>query len=242
MRDNNRRGGVPPAPSRSRSPLPNLPPHQVPSPGIAYTTPAPATAMVPSDTRVSGVIPARLLDEFISRLPPKGYIPWYRKMSIAGTDVTGLLPGETLQLTLDDVSTRTTRLVFWMSYFWMDAGLDPLDPDALTAFQDNQNIYGRIPFNLLVNNAPIVDVSETVFDPGIAGTRSISGYTLLNENLLATGNHPTALYISENQVLAGAFQHVATPGHIPTAIGAELRGYSIPTRDFEKVMKAIRSR
>ena len=186
-------------------------------------------------------MPAQLMDQFISRLPPKGYIPWERKISVAGTAVTALPLGESLRVLLDDVNTRTTRLIFSMEYTWYEAGLDPLDPNALTAFQANQNAYGRIPFNLLVSGASLVDVNEVVFDPGIAATRTVSGYTLLNHNLLESGNHPSVLYVSENQTLMASFQHVATPGNIPTAIGATVSGYAIPTRQFEKVMKAIRS-
>jgi len=128
-----------------------------------------------------------------------------------------------------------------MTYRWYESGLDPLDPNVLTAMQDNQNAYGRIPFNLLVNGIPLVDVNETLYDPGILTTRSVSGYTSLNTNLLLTGNHPTALYCAENQTLTASFQHAATPGNIPTAIGVSLKGYAIPTRQFEKVMQAIRS-
>ena len=248
-----RRGGGPPNQSkdRYRSPAPNLPPHGVPSPGIEYTTPVMRSPYAPASAPVNplhaGVLPTQIMDEFISRLPPKGFVPWERKISIAGTEVTGVGLGSTREVQIDNVRTRTTRLIFSMTYRWYESGLDPLDPNALTAMQDNQNAYGRIPFNLLVNGTPLVDVTEVLFDPGTfvpplpAGRRTVSGYTLLNTNLLATGAHPTALYCSENQTLTASFQHAATPGHIPTAVGVSLRGYAIPTRQFEKVMQAIRS-
>ena len=245
MSRHKRPGGPPTSKDRYRSPSPNLPPHRVPTPGIEYTTPVARSpyppASAPVDPLHAGVIPMQAMDQFISRLPPKGYVPWERKISVSGTDVTSVPLGSTREVQIDNVGTRTTRLIFSMIYTFYEAGLDPLDPNVLTAMQDNQNAYGRIPFNLLVNGIPLVDVTEVVFDPGITGRRTISGYTDLNSNLLATGNHPTALYCNENQTLTASFQHVATPGNIPTAIGVSLRGYAIPTRQFEKVMQAIRT-
>ena len=191
----------------------------------------------------AGVLPVRVWQEFVSKLPPAGFISWRRTLTRPGSDISGLTVGTSTEFIIETVPTKITRLIFACEFVWLDQELDPLDADALTAFQDHQNTYGRWPALLLANNQAMFDVKENVFDPnGGAGLqREVRGVTRLNQNILDMGGgHPNVLYVKENQELRVRWTNIAAPGHIPSAVGVELRGYSLPKSVFEDVMEKVR--
>lgn len=212
------------------------------TPGQAPGAGAQAPAAPPSPLGGSGVIPVRLWQQFVGMLPPEGFINWRRTVTVAGTEVSGITLGTDYVKDIEVVPTRTTRLIFACEFFWLDQGLDPLDVDALAAFQDYQNAYGRWPANIRANSVPLLDVKESVFDPTGGGTtRIVGGVTRLNQNILDEGGgHPTVFYVKEAQTLSVAWTNVALPGHVPSAVGVELRGYSIPQSVFDEVLTQVR--
>lgn len=184
----------------------------------------------------------RLDAYFLSRLPAAGLTFWHRLRTVNGTTAISAA-GTEYTLNLYQLPQGLSLIIFYFVQNWYDAGLDPLDPDALTAFQTNQDTYGRVGINLLVNNAPVFDANEVLFDPngGSPVIREQSGFTALNQNLLDVGNHPTAVYVRDNATVSVRYTVAALPGHVPSAVGVELRGYVIPTKSFQELLISVRN-
>lgn len=184
----------------------------------------------------------RLDNYFLSRLPASGLTFWHRKHIVNGATVMAA-PSTVYSLPIYTLPQGLSLIVMYFMQNWYDASLDPLDPDALTSFQSNQDAYGRVGINLLVNNAPVFDANETLFDPnsGANTTRRVSGFTLLDKNLLEIGAHPTAIYARDNATLTAKFTMSDTlPSHIPSAVGVEMNGYTLPTKEFQELMISVR--
>jgi len=185
----------------------------------------------------------RLDGYFLARLPAAGLTFWHRKRLASGATVMAA-PDTTYTLPIYQLSQGQSLVVLSFTQNWYDEGLDPLDPDALTAFQADQDSYGRVGINLLVNNAPVFDAFETLFDPngGSPTTREQSGFTALNTNLLYVGDHPTAVYVRDNATVEVRYTMASVlPGHVPTAVGIEMRGYTMPTKAFQELLISVRN-
>jgi len=210
--------------------------------------PGPASLKLPPPSRgrdgapqPAQVIITRSTDEFITRLPPRSYTPWMNTLTAAGTNVTAAPVGGFHRETIQEKRRGIAYLVMWMEYVWLDSGLDPLDPDALTRFQGAQDLYGRMPFNLVVGGISPYTATARVYDPGPGAQRNVSGFLDLNVNLLSTGNHPTVIYIPENNEMVAQFSNLQAPGHVPTAVGVILRGYAIPQIEMNRVLEETRT-
>lgn len=236
-RDHRRGGG--------RRPIPNLPRGKLPVPGLD----------VPADQgSVRGgaqVIPAQLVQEFLTKLPSRSLVPWYRTLTIDGDLIDSASnAAPNVQRQIDDAQTRITRLIMYMAQYWYIRGNDPVDGDVLERYQGDQGINGRLSFNLLLNNTNPLNVSASTFDPGFAVPRVVTGFLALNVNLLEMGGaQPSVIYVSENQRIDAQwhFNPLTTSGNTithpaidPAAVGVELRGFTTPTAEFERVMNAIR--
>lgn len=185
----------------------------------------------------------RLDGYFLSRLPAAGLTYWHRKRVVAGTTAFASV-NSTYTLPMYQLQQGLSLVVFSIVQNWYDSNLDPLDPDALTAFQADQDTYGRVGINLLVNNAPVFDAFETLYDPnnGTPTVREQSGFTALNTNLLYVGNHPTAVYVRDNATVQVRYTVSDTlPGHVPAAVGVEMRGYVLPTKSFQELLISVRN-
>ena len=177
-------------------------------------------------------------------------MPYYRLSTVDGANIGGLLAATPSFVTeVDDVATRITRIIMEMRIYWYEMGSDPLDADALQRMDADHAIYGRVAFNLLLEQSSPFNIRFSVRDPGAGGTgiRTGGGFLQLNANLLETGGDPMALYVSENQKINARWQLVAdsaggvlVPGNVPDAVGVELRGYTMPTSEFKRVMEAAR--
>jgi hypothetical protein len=186
---------------------------------------------------------SRLDNYFLTRLPAAGQTFWHRKHVVDGNLVMSA-PNTQYTLPMYTLPQGLSLVIMYFVQNWYDANLDPLDPDALTAFQSNQDAYGRVGINLLVNNAPVFDANEILFDPdgGANTTRKVSGFTLLDTNLLNIGVHPTAIYARDNAKISVRFTMSNTlPAHIPSAVGVELNGYLLPTKEFQELLISVRS-
>lgn len=186
---------------------------------------------------------SRLDNYFLTRLPAAGQTFWHRKHVVNGNTVMAA-PNTQFTLPMYTLPQGLSLVIMYFVQNWYDASLDPLDPDALTAFQSNQDAYGRVGINLLVNNAPVFDANEILFDPdgGANTTRKVSGFTLLDTNLLNIGVHPTAIYARDNAQISVRFTISNTlPAHIPSAVGVELNGYLLPTKEFQELLISVRS-
>jgi len=208
----------------------------------AMRSPAPQQASGGA-AKGTGMMTALLWQQFVAKLPPEGFIPWRRTVTRPGSGISGLTVGTSTEFLIEKVPSKVTRLVFACEFFWLDQGLDPLDVDALAAFQDHQNSYGRWPALVLANNQALFDVRESVFDPngGASVQREVNGITRLNQNVLDMGGgHHNVFYVKENQELRVRWTNVAVPDHVPSAVGVELRGYSLPKSVFEDVLQKVR--
>ena len=207
--------------------------------GTPYYTPVAALPGSPGHPSYGYV---RLDAYFLSRLPAAGLTFWHRLRTVDGTTAISAA-GTEYTLNLYQLPQGLSLIIFYFVQNWYDAGLDPLDPDALTAFQTNQDTYGRVGINLLVNNAPVFDANEVLYDPngGSPVIREQSGFTALNQNLLDVGNHPTAVYVRDNATVSVRYTVAALPGHVPSAVGVELRGYVIPTKSFQELLISVRN-
>lgn len=187
---------------------------------------------------------SRLDNYFLTRLPAAGQTFWHRKHVVNGNSVMSA-PNTEFTLPMYTLPQGLSLVIMYFVQNWYDASLDPLDPDALTSFQSNQDTYGRVGINLLINNAPVFDANEILFDPdgGANTTRKVSGFTLLDTNLLNIGVHPTAIYARDNAQIGVRFTVSNTlPAHIPSAVGVELNGYLLPTKEFQELLISVRSR
>jgi hypothetical protein len=185
----------------------------------------------------------RLDSYFLSRLPAAGLTFWHRKHIVEGT--TAIAAINTLfTLPIYQLEQGLSLVVLSFAQNWYDSGLDPLDPDALTAFQSDQAVYGRVGINMIVDNAPVFDAHEILFDPngGIPTTRQQSGFTALNQNLLFVGDHPTAVFVRDHATVQVRYTvSNVLPGHIPTAVGVEMSGYVMPTKAFNELLISVRN-
>lgn len=187
---------------------------------------------------------SRLDNYFLSRLPASGMTFWHRKHLVDGAVVMSA-PNTVYTLPMYTLPQGLSLVIMSFVQNWYDASLDPLDPDALTAFQTNQDAYGRVGINLLVNNAPVFDANEILFDPdgGLGTRREVSGFTALDTNLLNIGVHPTAIYARDNSKIGVRFTMSSTlPAHIPSAVGVELNGYLLPTKEFQELLISVRNK
>lgn len=253
-------GGPPPrppvvgsssAPVNHPFPGQSVDPREFVGPNPTISAPKPMALKVPGGPRPLPVAPQavsvpapperiRLDDFFLSRLPAQGLQYWHRKRVVRGSTAVGAIGVFRQQI---DVLPQGLALVaFHLRQTWYDAGLDPLDPDALTAFQDDQPTYGRVGLNLLINGGPVFDARENLVDPngGLFTARVIFGFSRLNENLLYLGEHPTALYIRDNATIEAAWTTLAVPGHVPTAVGVEVRGYTVPFKKYQEILAGVR--
>ena len=140
----------------------------------------------------------RLDAYFLSRLPAAGLTFWHRLRTVNGTTAISAA-GTEYTLNLYQLPQGLSLIIFYFMQNWYDAGLDPLDPDALTAFQTNQDTYGDV------------------------------------------GNHPTAVYVRDTATVSVRYTVAALPGHVPSAVGVELRGYVIPTKSFQELLISVRN-
>jgi hypothetical protein len=174
-------------------------------------------------------------DSFLSRLPPRGLQYFHRQFSFDGTVVMAavadnrqllftLAPGQALII---------TRLV----QNWLDAGTDPLDPDAMTSFPEHWDANGKVGFTIYREGSAIYDAQEFLFDPngGAPVTRTVTGFTDLGRNLLEIGQHPSCTYIIEGRI-EGGWSVAAIPAHVPTAVAVEIEGYIAPTKTVYETM------
>ena len=196
----------------------------------------------PGDSLRGGVyqIPrVRVEQLFASNLPPRSFLPWERKVTFPGTTMTALSTGSFHQELVAKTQNRRAVVLFDVEQAWYDAGLDPLDPDSLAAFQDDQNVYGRYVFNLFSNGEPLWDASERLWDlnAGAGLERKVNGFSKLNTNLLgARGSaHATAVVIEPSQKIIARWTKNADPGHVPSTVGVTLSGWSMPY----EVLKSI---
>ena len=183
----------------------------------------------------------RVDDFFLSRLPAQGLLPWQRKRTVRGT--TAIVANTTYTEDIATLPRGTSLILMVWRQFWLDAQADPLDPDALAALQDDQDAYGRVSNNMLFNRSPVFDSSEQLVDPngGAYTVRRISGFTTLNQNLLYVGNHPTAIYAPDASTITATWTTgPVVPGHIPSVVGVQLQGYTVPTKTFIEVLRAVR--
>lgn len=178
------------------------------------------------------------LTAFLARLPASGLLTWHRKLSRSGA--SAIVAGTTVRSTVTTVTAGYALILMLVRQLWLDSGGDPADASVLTALQDNQDAYGRVGFNLLINNVPIWDAQETLYDPLIVSTRTLNGFTLLNTNLLNVGEHPTAIYARENSAVQAAWETSTIPVHIPTVVMVELQGYLVAMREFSELMVMLR--
>jgi len=225
-----------------------------PAAGFGAAEIVPASYLAPVEARGLGGAPigtkqrpaysvSRLDNYFLTRLPAAGQTFWHRKHVVNGNTVMAA-PDTQYTLPIYTLPQGLSLVIMYFVQNWYDANLDPLDPDALTAFQSNQDAYGRVGINLLVNNAPVFDANEILFDPdgGANTTRKVSGFTLLDTNLLNIGVHPTAIYARDNAQIGVRFTISNTlPAHIPSAVGVELNGYLLPTKEFQELLISVRS-
>lgn len=166
---------------------------------------------------------------FISQLPPQGLVPWSRTVTLRGST----LAAGTSTATIYTVPKRQGLIICSVEQFWLEAGLDPLDPSVLTAMQDHQDTYGRVAFNLISNGAAIFDSKGEVFDPiGMGFVRQTKGETRLNVNLIgAPGtSHASAIYLGATSILQAKWTQIFSPGFVPAAIGCRVFGYTCPER------------
>lgn len=196
----------------------------------------------PLSGRVSGTLPLVGLDQyFLRRLPAQGLQIWHRKRAVRGT--TAIVAGTTFRLLVDTLPRGVAVVIMKVKQYWYDAGLDPLDPDALTGFQDNQAAYGRVAFNLLANNQPLFDAFEDLVDPngGAFTARRVQGFTELNQNLLFVGEHPTAIYVQDGYPITATWTTGALlPAHVPTTVAVELQGYTVPMKLLREILINVR--
>jgi len=198
------------------------------------------------------VLPVRLVQEFITKLPSRALVPYYRTLSVNGPNTMGLLTAAapTTRAQIDNVQTRLTRIIMDMRQFWLDLGSDPVDGNVYQRLQADQAINGRVPFELLLDGTSPFNVEFNVMDPGAGVTppRTGSGFLALNDNLLEMGGaEPVAVYVQENQriqcqwyLARDAANNVALPAHIPNAMCVELRGFTMPTAEFDRVLELVR--
>jgi len=183
----------------------------------------------------------KLFAEYGADLPEQGFTPFYRTISFAATDITGLPVGGFVDKTLEDVPTGVGLLIFNAKYQWLESGTDPFDPNALAAMQDDQAINGTITVDMVVDGAPVVDQQSTLYDPSTSASTRVRGFARLNDNVLVFGNSPSVIYVKQSSVLGARFYHNRTPGNPPEAILFQVAGYSCPSKLLDGLIRRTRS-
>lgn len=198
---------------------------------------------------VGNVLPVRLMAQFISKLPSRSLVPYYRTSTFNGQNIAAMTAANRdFRQQLDDVTTRLTRIIMDMRQFWFVRAGDPLDPAVFQRMQADQAIYGRLAYNLLLDGTSPFNLRFNVFDIGPFVQRSGGGFLALNTNLLEMGGaEPVAVYVQENQKIQAQWSLVPDtagailpPANVPDAVGVELRGFTMPTAEFERVMEVVR--
>lgn len=178
---------------------------------------------------------------YAADLPPRGFVPFYRSHSIAGTLVTGVPQGDFYEIKMEDVPRGTGLLLYDVQYKWLEDNTDPLDPNALSEMQSQQAINGTITLDLMIDGTPSNNNEQKLYDPSSGTTLTRKGWALLNTNLLLFGNSPSVIYVRQGQTLTARFYHNRTPGNVPTALYVSLKGYSVPFNNFQKVESKTRN-
>lgn len=174
---------------------------------------------------------------FLDRLPPQILRPWHRRISTQGTAT--IIAGTVVRQTLYTVPRGLGVIIMTWTPSWLVSGQQAVDLNALTALSDQFDAYGRVAHYLAIGGGSIGDLRESLFDPnsGVGVTRTVFGYTLLNQNLLNLGSHPTALYAVDGARIDGVWTTGAVaPGLIPTAVSVDLTGYILPQKALFEVL------
>lgn len=194
------------------------------------------------DIRRLGYLPVVNRDQFLSQMPPQSARFWHRLKTYVGTSVIGTSAGDVNTRLIYQVPQGYSLVILSFKQYWFASGSDANEPDALAAYQDYQNIFGRIATRLLFNESQPYNVLEDVYDPngGSGVTRKVNGWSRLNTNLLLMGEHPTALYAG-NEVEVNVAWEVNEPlNTIPTAVGVELDGILMPTKEYKEFLIRVR--
>lgn len=189
-------------------------------------------------------VPGGSVGDFLSMLPPRTLTPWHRVAMVPGATAFAAAPS-TYTSALATTPQGYGLVIFDLKQYWLDEGLDPLDPDALQAMQDFQAFYGRVGMTIQARgSASLWDAQESLIDPngGAYTPRTVYGFSILNQNLLYLGMHPTAVYVPENTPIDVAWTVQALPDHIPSAVGVSADGYLMPTKVFNQVLEGLRPR
>lgn len=185
-------------------------------------------------------VAARLDSYFFTRLPEQGMYPWHRVKTVAGSTAFSAI-NTVYDSVVQKLPQGTSAVIMQVVQYWLEAGLDPLDVNALEAYPDYQNAYGRVSTNLLFNRTVVFNAEEELYDP--AGvTNKVSGFTMLNQNILNIGPHPTAIYVPDGASISIRWiTGPVLPAHIPSAVGVRLDGYTLPTKTLNNIMRSVRS-
>lgn len=231
-------------PATPEPPVERIDPSQFvsPQPQLKTTRTAELDARgIPTDGKFPVVV--RQDGHFLARMPSRELSFFSRFVTVSGATA---IPGNFSRYALDvyNVPKGQGLIILNMTQVWLDAFTDPLDNDVLTPLQDYQNANGRVNMYLTQNGQPVFNVTNRLFDPvggGAAPPRNVAGFTILNQNVLNVGNHPTAAFISE----AAKLQFVITtdnniPAHIPTAIGLNIQGYILPYAIMLNFLRSLR--
>lgn len=204
-------------------------------PGVGQVIPYPVT------TGAGGLIrgptgSTNTSGSFLDRLPPQILRPWHRRVSTQGSAT--IVANTTTRQLLYTVPRGLGLIILTWTPAWLVAGQIATDLNAMEAVPDQFDAYGRVGHFLAIGGGSIGDYQESLFDPGGGGvTRTVFGYTLLNNNLLNVGSHPTALYAVDGAAVEGVWATGATvPGDIPTAVSVSLTGYLLPQRALFEVL------